>query len=97
MINSKVILVVDDNPINRLLPGLILRPFGWRVYELSNGLDVLSTLRETGASYILLDIAMPNMDGFGVLACLKKSHVKNVKVIAYTSYLQSDELPRNSS
>ena len=41
---SKSILVVDDNGINRLLPGLILRPFGWEVYEADGGLAALKIL-----------------------------------------------------
>ena len=43
----KSILVVDDNGINRLLPGLILRPFGWDVHEADGGLAAIEILKTT--------------------------------------------------
>lgn len=84
---SKTILVVDDNGINRLLPGLILRPFGWVVYESESGLDALKQLRERPVSCVLLDISMPDISGLEVLSDIQKSgEFQGVKVVAYTAY-----------
>jgi CheY-like chemotaxis protein len=64
---SKSVLVVDDKGINRLLPGLILRPFGWTVHETDSGLDVLSMLKKFDVACVLLDISMPDISGLDVL------------------------------
>lgn len=84
---SKTILVVDDNGINRLLPGLILRPFGWVVYESENGLDALAQLKAHQISCVLLDISMPNISGLDVLSDLRKhEEFQGLTVVAYTAY-----------
>lgn len=83
----KTILVVDDNGINRLLPGLILRPFGWQVYESESGFNALEQLREHQISCVLLDISMPDISGLEVLSDLRKnSEFKDLKIVAYTAY-----------
>jgi len=93
IINSKSILVVDDVAINRLLPGLILRPFGWSVYESSGGLGALSVMAEVQVSCVLLDISMPDVSGLDVLADLRRnSAFKKVRFIAYTAYAQMEDV-----
>jgi CheY-like chemotaxis protein len=88
----KSILVIDDNPINRILPGLILRPFGWVVYEAESGFDAFKRLREVKVCYILLDISMPNIDGLIVLDYLRKNPIDPVKIIAYTAYAAESDI-----
>jgi CheY-like chemotaxis protein len=95
MTTSRSILVVDDNGINRLLPGLILRPFGWRVYEAENGLDALTQLRNYThhVSCVLLDIAMPDISGLDVLSDLRKDNeFMNCKIVAYTAYATAEDV-----
>lgn len=88
----KSILVVDDNPINRVLPGLILRPFGWVVHEAESGFEALIKLREIQASCILLDISMPDMDGLIVLDYLRNNPINRIKIIAYTAYSSESDV-----
>jgi two-component system phosphate regulon response regulator PhoB len=89
----KSILIVDDNGINRLLPGLILRPFGWTVYEAAGGLDALRTIKNAEISCVLLDISMPDISGLEVLKALrKKPELQNIKIFAYTGYAQKKDV-----
>lgn len=84
---KKTILVIDDNGINRIVPGLILRPFGWVVHEAESGFEALELLRGIEFSYVLLDISMPNMSGIDVLLYLKRNKIsERIKCIAYTAY-----------
>jgi CheY-like chemotaxis protein len=84
---SKSILVVDDNGINRLLPGLILRPFGWDVYESEGGVDALEILKNTSISCVLLDISMPEVSGLDVADELRcDARFDHLIIIAYTAY-----------
>lgn len=89
----KSVLVVDDNGINRLLPGLILRPFGWAVYEVAGGLEALKILKDIEISCVLLDISMPDISGLAVLKVLrKKTEFQNIKIIAYTGQAQQKDI-----
>lgn len=90
---SKSILVVDDNGINRLLPGLILRPFGWDVHEVDSGLAAQEILSKANFECVLLDISMPGLSGLDVLSALRANKKFNgLKIIAYTAYMQEDEI-----
>lgn len=82
----QTILIVDDNGINRLLPGLILRPFGFSIYECENGFEAIQLIKKIPISAVLLDISMPGMSGLDVLKVLKNDEAtKKIIVIAYTS------------
>lgn len=86
---SKSILVIDDKGINRLVPGLILRPFGWKVYEAEDGLNVIEILDSVNIEYVLLDISMPNISGLEILTTLREhKKFQSLKIIAYTAYSQ---------
>jgi two-component system cell cycle response regulator DivK len=88
----KTILVVDDKGINRLLPGLILRPFGWTVHEVASGLDVLTQLKTLEAACVLLDLSMPDISGLDVLKQIRAcSFYGGIKIIAYTAYATHDD------
>jgi CheY-like chemotaxis protein len=92
---SKTILVVDDNGINRLLPGLILRPFGWDVFEVDSGLAALAILKKTPISCVLLDISMPVVSGLDVLEDLRRDQrFQEIKVVAYTAYAEQEDVSR---
>jgi CheY-like chemotaxis protein len=91
----KSILVVDDNGINRLLPGLILRPFGWDVYEAEGGLAALEMLKKINVSCILLDISMPDVSGLDVLDDLRRDvGFQALKIVAYTACAQLEDVLR---
>ena len=92
---SKSILVVDDNGVNRFLPGLILRPFGWDVYESEGGVDAFEILKNTSISCVLLDISMPGVNGLDVLAELRRdARFDHLKIVAYTAYAQVEDVSR---
>jgi two-component system, OmpR family, response regulator len=58
------ILVVDDDPHFRELVRVVLQSEGFSVHEAADGLDALSTLERVKADLAILDVMMPNMDGF---------------------------------
>jgi CheY-like chemotaxis protein len=94
-LKSKSILVVDDNGINRLLPGLILRPFGWDVYEADGGLAALEILKTIDIACVLLDISMPEVSGLEVLEDVRRdARFQKLKVVAYTAYAKPEDVAR---
>ncbi|PSB39595.1 hybrid sensor histidine kinase/response regulator [filamentous cyanobacterium Phorm 46] len=80
--NRANILVVDDTPENlRLLAG-ILSEKGYQVRPVPNGKLALSAAQKMPPDLVLLDIMMPDMDGYEVCQRLKDSEItKNIPVI----------------
>jgi ATP-binding cassette subfamily B protein len=65
------ILVVDDESLPRTLLSTSLRESGFDVVEADSGTDALRQLRASAADVVLLDLIMPDMDGFHVLKEMK--------------------------
>jgi len=68
------ILVVDDSASVRNLLRDYLREQGFRVHMAGNGQEALLIARETRPDLILLDIMMPEMDGFDFMRNYRKEH-----------------------
>lgn len=72
----KTVLVVDDEPsvLFALSEGLADRKRGLKVITAANGRDALSLLDSEPVDLVLTDLRMPEMDGFELLAHLRRSH-----------------------
>src|ERR1700687_4321087 len=80
------LLVVDDNKVNRLLLTRSLELQGHSVASAENGRVALEMLRREGFDLLLLDIEMPEMDGFQVLEQLAGDrHLRDLPVIVRSS------------
>ena len=69
---KKAILVVDDDPKMLKLLSLKFAQKGYRVITAQSGKDALNTLKLEKPGLVLLDILMPDMNGFEVLKKIKK-------------------------
>ncbi len=85
---QKVLLVEDERALARAL-GLKLANSGFEVDAVGSGADALEYLQNNKPDLILLDIVMPEMDGFGVLEKLKE--LGNTIPVIITSNLGQDE------
>src|ERR1700745_2056148 len=89
------LLVVDDNKVNRLLLTRSLEQQGHSVASAENGRVALEALRGEPCDLLLLDMEMPEMDGFQVLAELKKDlHLRDLPVIVTSSLEGIDNVVR---
>src|SRR5436190_9877633 len=61
------ILLIDDDDVVRRAVRLALEPLGWQVSEAENGLIALDALASSRPDVIILDLMMPQMDGFELL------------------------------
>lgn len=92
---KKMIIVVDDNLANRLLPSFILRPLSAavQVIECESGADALQMLEAHQVTHVLLDICMPNMDGVNVALKIRAiSKYSKIRLIAYTANAQMADI-----
>ena len=87
------LLVVDDNKVNRLLLGRGLEQQGHTVSFAENGLLALEMVRKQPFDIILLDIQMPEMDGYQVLEQITSDlNLRDIPVIMTTAMEELDSV-----
>ena len=77
-VHGPQILLVDDNPTNLQVLYQTLDGRGYRLLAAKNGKDALSIAERAVPDLIMLDVMMPEMDGFETCARLK-AHPRNVR------------------
>jgi class 3 adenylate cyclase len=87
------LLVVDDNKVNRILLARGLEGQGHKVETAENGKQALEKLRSNSFDLVLLDIEMPEMDGYQVLEiCLQDSELRDIPIIMTSSLDEIDSI-----
>jgi len=87
------LLVVDDNKVNRLLLGRGLEQQGHTVLFAHNGRQALEMLRAGHYDLVLLDIQMPELDGYQVLEQLcRDTHLRDIPVIMTSALDELDSV-----
>lgn len=67
-LQGRRILLVEDNEVNRRVAGLFLRPLGAEIIEAENGVRALEAIEQKDFALVLMDVHMPEMDGFEATA-----------------------------
>ena len=95
MPGMKTILVVDDEPslLFALSEGLSDRRRGLRVATAANGIEAVAVLEAEPVDLVLTDLRMPDMDGFELLAFLRRNHAA-LPVILMTALGHSETSAR---
>jgi DNA-binding response OmpR family regulator len=87
---DKRIVVIEDDPEMIELVKLILAKDGFKVTGAGNGREGLETIQEVVPQVVLLDLMMPDMDGWEVYQSMKANDtMKNIPVIIITAKAQS--------
>lgn len=72
MANTVTILVVDDDVNIQTILEMYLKKEGYNVLTCGNGLDAVQMFKDNSPDFVLLDVMLPGLDGFGVLAEIRK-------------------------
>ena len=89
------LLVVDDNRVNRLLIARTLEQLGHRVTFAENGRQALEALRARPVDLVLLDIEMPEMNGYETLDALQADpKLRDIPVVMMSSVEEVDSVAR---
>ena len=83
----KKILIVDDDPQNRYLLKLVLQKENIEVIEAETGEDGLKKINDKHPDLIILDVMMPDINGFQIYEKIKD---KNIPVIFLTAMADND-------
>jgi CheY-like chemotaxis protein len=95
---AKRILVVDDDDAIRRIVRKGLEDSGWVCDEANNGIDAIAKARAVHPDLIILDLAMPAMNGYDAAMTLNRE-MPNTPVIMLTLYgdVLANSLPKTSS
>lgn len=84
------VLVVDDNDINLLLVKKILELEGYKVTSATNGIDAIQSVLQNMPDLAILDLMMPDMNGFELCQKLRQSPINASCPIVMLTALNSE-------
>ncbi|MEJ2690612.1 MAG: response regulator, partial [Deltaproteobacteria bacterium] len=91
------ILLADDDSTNRLLTATVLEHLGLIVDTAENGRQVLEKMKENTFDLVLMDVQMPEMDGFAATGAIREAErgtSQHVPIIALTAFAMQDDRER---
>ncbi|MFQ5602519.1 MAG: diguanylate cyclase [bacterium] len=89
---TKTILVVDDVPVNIQLLHTYLSPKGYHIISAKNGIEAIDMVRKHRPDLVLLDVMMPQMNGFEVCEIIKADkEVSFIPVILVTALKEVED------
>lgn len=92
---SKCIMHIEDNDENRNLVRRLLQFEGYDVMEAGNATEALRLLKEQSPDLILMDINMPDMDGYTLTNTIKSmDHLSRIPIIAITANVMRGDRER---
>jgi PAS domain S-box-containing protein len=80
------ILLAEDNPVNQKVAMRMLRKLGFCADAVMNGWEVLEALERKDYDVVLMDIQMPEMDGFETAQRIRQRWPEKPRIIAVTAY-----------
>jgi CheY-like chemotaxis protein len=95
VVKGWTVLVVDDEPDNIGVVEKLLEFYGATVHIAYHGEEGLRVLKEVTPTFVLLDLSMPTMDGWEMLAAVKADPTKRqIPVIALTAHAMPEDVER---
>ena len=86
------LLMAEDNDVNALVLGKIIKKWGLEYDRVYNGQEAVDAVRKTDYDCVLMDIQMPVMDGFEATSIIKT--ISNVPVLALSAAAKQDLLEK---
>ncbi|MGH9613672.1 MAG: response regulator, partial [Bryobacteraceae bacterium] len=86
---SLEILVAEDNPVNQILAVRLMEKYGHRVTVANNGSEALAAVENNRFDLVLMDLGMPEMDGFEVTTAIRRKeavHGGHLAIVAMTAH-----------
>jgi len=88
---AKRILIVDDDEMVLMALEELLKPEGYEIHAVSRGAEALKKLEEDGYDLLMLDVIMPEMDGFTLCRRIRENERYRDIPIVFLSAKSRDE------
>lgn len=90
------VLLAEDNPINQMVTSNILKNEGAEVSIAKNGKEALDKLADKNFDIVLMDVQMPEMDGYEAIQLIraKSDSIQKVPIIALTAHVTELEIEK---
>ncbi|GLZ17088.1 response regulator [Burkholderia plantarii] len=90
----RTLLIVDDLPDQRAIVVQMLAPLGFEIAEADNGPDALRWLGTRAADAILMDISMPEMDGYETSRLIRERRISDAPIMLLSANAFADDRER---
>lgn len=98
MADQKTVLIADDESILRRLVRATLRDRPLRILEAASGTETLALARRERPDLVLLDVGLPELDGYAVCRALKADPATaSIKIVMLTARAQRHDLERGTA
>lgn len=92
VVNDKIkILIVEDNLLNQKLAAFMITDFGYAFDICGNGKLAVDKLKQDVYDLVLMDIQMPEMDGYEATGVIREKLMLNIPIIAMTAHAMPGE------
>ena len=82
-------LVAEDNPVNQILVRRLLEKRGYSIVVVGDGRAALAALEKDAFDIVLMDVQMPDMDGFAATAIIREyeqASGRHIPIVAMTAH-----------
>jgi CheY-like chemotaxis protein len=89
---NEIILIVEDNPLNRKLVETVLKPHGYRLLVSVDGEEAIKVATRERPDLVLMDMQLPKIDGYKATQILKSQpETAYILIVAMTAYAMAEE------
>ena len=92
---KKKILIVEDEPMSVLLIQQILKSYQFELIVATNGFDAIEKFKNTVISLVIMDLYMPEMDGFEASKRIKEISKDTPIIVISTTTIAEDDLKKD--
>jgi CheY-like chemotaxis protein len=96
--DAPLVMVVDDNPDTRVICETSLRAAGYRTISVGSGAEAIARLDHLTPALVVLDLAMPGVDGFATARAIRaRAATRDVPILVFTGLpLEAEENARKA-
>jgi len=94
LLSGYKILVAEDNPLNQKIAVFLLTKHGADVTTVTNGQEAVKCVENEDFDIVLMDLQMPEMDGFEAAGVIRNTLKKDMPILALSAASYEDEIEK---
>lgn len=94
--DKKTILIVEDEPMSVMVMEKILKPYAFDLVIAVNGVDAVKKFKSESIDLVIMDLYMPEMDGFEASRQIKAISKDTPIIVISTATIEEEDLRRDT-